>query len=108
MTIVTKTFSDSVLKKSTDELSYVIPDGKTLHLDRFFAGHEYSQKEARVELVWDGTQLAVMYGATSRVDIDEDLVGDGVKSLVIRAVNQDSGALHMFGRWFGREKTTNG
>ena len=113
MTPVTKVLAAQVNKKTGNsptelEVEYTITNGKTLALEVFVAGHEYSKKEARVELLErvgaTDTTIAVMYGSTTRVVVDEDFVGDGTRKIVIRATNGDSGQLHMFGRWVGRER----
>ncbi len=98
-------FHKEVAKKSDDEDVYVIPDGKTLRLDRFSGGAEYSKKTVRVELIErDGsdTVIAAGYvGAGFQYAIDQDFVGDGTKAIVIKHYNDDSGKLWMSGWWEG-------
>lgn len=94
-----------VPKSSTDESAYPIPEGKTLRIDRFSGGLEYSKKETRVELVKrDGgadTVLAIGYVGNFQYRIDADLTGGSATFLVVRLVNQDSSVLNMAGWWEG-------
>jgi len=98
------TLSKEVAKKSVDEAEYTIPSGKRLRIDRFLGGHEYTKKEARIELVLrDGSDsiLFAGYGNSFQFDVGREYVGDGDKKIVLRLVNQDSDALHMTGIWEG-------
>ena len=99
------------LSPTVEENVYTIPDGRVLSIDSFLAGHEYSTREARVELVErDGatdTVLVAHYGNSQEVRIESDFVGDGSKKIVIRLINGDVATLNMFGRWVGRERGIN-
>lgn len=104
MAEVRRLVSQDIDKKSSLENGYVIPNGKILGIDYFFGGHEYSRKEVRIELLLrDGsdTTLAVGYGSSFNLRVKENITGDGTKSIVIKMVNGESGALHMTACWYG-------
>lgn len=97
--------SAEVVAESVSEDVYVVPDGKTLRVDRFSGGLQQSQMGARVELVkrsGGGDEvLAIGYVGNFQYQIGEDLVGDGELALVMRLVNKDSGTLSMAAWWEG-------
>lgn len=108
-TVQSEVFHMEVPKKKGQpterESSFLIPDGHTLRLTRFSGGHEYSNKEVRVELLLrsggSDTIIAVGYGTSFSYLIDRDFLGDGSKEIVFRFVNGDSGALSMTAWWDG-------
>jgi len=95
--------SGDIAKKSTDDTSFLVPSGALLRLNRFSGGWESSEKEMRIELLWGTSIIAVGYanGSNFQMDIDEDFTGDGIKSIIMRRVNQDKGDMHMSAWWEG-------
>jgi hypothetical protein len=90
---------------TTNENVYTVPNGRTLRLANFSGGHEYTAREARVELRWrvgqNDTLIAVGYGMF-HIPVIRDFIGNGANALVVRHINGDTaGALHMTGTWEG-------
>lgn len=94
-----------------DDNIYVIPNGETLKIQRFTGGAEIdSVAGSVVELYCDplGTgidmtiiSLIFTSGTTQQVDLNEVIIGDGIKAIRMRRRRLGGGGKEMFGSWEG-------
>ena len=91
---------------TVEEFEYVIPSGKSVAVEIFQGGHEYSSQEVRIELLERTAEEDVLincgYGQNFTKKVGSDFVGDGDRKIVVRMTNGDTGDLHMTASWHGR------
>jgi len=106
-----KQFAKSVISAPVN-LNFVIPNGKTLTIQRFFGGSNFPDKTAIITLQEDITtgsfvDIATLYvtGNSNQADIDLSFVGDGVDSIRINRDPQGN-TIEVFGQFIGFLKDT--
>lgn len=91
--------------------TYIITNGKTLHISRLLAGSEETTKACRVTLYENpsGTTLnliATLYvnGSSDRFDLSQTFIGNGTRKIILRRTNLGTGSKEVFARFEGYEE----
>ena len=92
-------FYAAVSANSVEELSYVIPNGKILDI-RKISGNAAIDTEVKVEVIFDGNAIFATHTSAIQEYLIQ-LVGDGVKELKIRLVNDSPTQETIGGLWEG-------
>lgn len=93
-----------------DDLTWIIPNGETLILQRLSGGGEQGNAGSVIELWYDpngnGVGMTIIdaihvNGTSDQHDLNDTFLGDGTKSIRMRRKRYSGGAKELFGRWEG-------
>lgn len=82
----------------------LVPDGETWEISEFVGSAAYVDN-AEVKLCWGAELLASTHG-DARIELDRQIVGDGVTKLCIVLDNAAANARSLGGQWRGRKVST--